>query len=355
MKNTDLFDDYLSGRFNEDQKREFEARLQVDDVLANAYGEHKELTSSLAEYEQNIKFKEILKNIHAAEIGNEARIMSLKEPFGIRYGRAVMVAASTAVIAVLSTIAILGTGGYLYKKQKSQITELGLTLKASSNAIVEGISKGSQKNNYAPANMEGSAFALNNRGYIVTSYHIIKNSDSIFIENGNLNRAHTNVVFVEPKLDLAILKLENAEIAKTWQVPFYFNDKRTDVGERVYTIGYPRKDMVYGEGSLSSLSGYNNDTCMYQISIPVNPGNSGSPLLDDDGNVIGVIRGKITNAEATGFAVKSAQIISAIQAQSADSLLPSKNRKAVLRGLKRPEQIKKINPYVFNILVYKKD
>jgi S1-C subfamily serine protease len=116
--------------------------------------------------------------------------------------------------------------------------------------------------------------------------------------------------------------------------------------------------MVYGEGSLSSLSGYFNDTAMYQISIPVNPGNSGGPLLNDQGNVIGVIRGKITGAEATGFAVKSNEIFKTISALPVDSTrndLMNKPKKQTLKGLKRTEQIKRINPYVFNILVYKKD
>jgi S1-C subfamily serine protease len=126
----------------------------------------------------------------------------------------------------------------------------------------------------------------------------------------------------------------------------------------VYTLGYPRKDMVYGEGSLSSLSGYSNDTSMYQISIPVNPGNSGGPLLNDQGNVIGVIRGKITGAEATGFAIKANEIVNSISALAADSLkndLFAFNKKQSLKNLKRTEQIKRINPYVFNVLVYKRD
>ena len=112
--------------------------------------------------------------------------------------------------------------------------------------------------------------------------------------------------------------------------------------------------MVYGEGSLSSLSGYSNDTTMYQISIPVNPGNSGGPLLDEQGNVIGIVRGKITSAEGTGFAIKSAEIIKSINTLSADSIQTT-NKKAGLKGIKRTEQIKRINPYVFNVLVYKKD
>jgi S1-C subfamily serine protease len=160
------------------------------------------------------------------------------------------------------------------------------------------------------------------------------------------------VVLTDPKLDLAVLKIENKEITKNWQVPFSFNEKATDIGEKVFTLGYPRKDMVYGEGALSSLSGFSNDTSMYQISIPVNPGNSGGPLLDEQGNVIGVIRGKITNAEATGFAIKSREIVKSLSVLSNDSIKTGSSRKPVLKGIKRTEQIKRINPYVFNVLVY---
>ena len=104
------------------------------------------------------------------------------------------------------------------------------------------------------------------------------------------------------------------------------------------------------------MTGFNNDTTMYQISIPVNPGNSGGPLMDEQGNIIGVIRGKITTAEGTGFAVKSTQIIrsiTSVEGETVKSELILNNTKSSLKKLKRSEQIKRINPYVFNVLVYK--
>jgi serine protease Do len=205
------------------------------------------------------------------------------------------------------------------------------------------------------ANLEGTAFAMNNDGYVLTSWHMVNGADSIFIQNASTERALAKVVFNDPALDIAVLKVENEERYKNWQVPFAFYNKGTDVGEEVFTLGYPRRDVVYGEGSLSALSGFRNDTSMYQISIPVNPGNSGGPLLDSYGNVIGLVRGKISSAEATGFAIKSTEIIrtiSSIDEDSARSELMPNNRSAI-KKLKRSEQIKKINPYVFNVLVYK--
>jgi serine protease Do len=363
MRVIDLFDDYLSGILSAEDRTSFENRLKTDATFANAFEEHQDLVTSLARQAERAELKNKLKAIHEAEFGN-TKVISLNREgnFAARHGRTIAVAASTALIAVLSTVAVLSTGGYLFKQQSNQITDLNrvvMELKASSDGIVEGITKNTKKTSYAPANLEGSAFALNNKGYIITSFHMVSGADSIFIQNALTERTLTKLILTDPKLDLAILKIENKELIKNWQVPFSLKEKTTDVGEKVFTLGYPRKEMVYGEGSLSSLSGYSNDTSMYQISIPVNPGNSGGPVLDENGAIIGVIRGKISGAEATGFAIKAHEILKSINSVETDSikqeLLIQNTKKTSLRSLKRSEQVKRINPYVFNVLVYKKD
>ncbi len=361
MRASDLFDEYIDGKMGGTDRARFEAQVAGDEVLAKALEEHLQLLSVMGSHSKRSDLKKRLKEIHEREFGVNNRVIALHrdENFARKHGKTIAVAASTAFIAVLSTVAILSTGGYLLKKQSNQITDLNrevMELKASSNAIVEGITRG-KKIVYAPANLEGSAFAISNSGFILTSFHVISGADSIFIQNVNTERSAASLVFSDPKLDLAVLKVENEEVVKKWEIPYVLKNNVADIGERVFTLGYPRKDMVYGEGSLSSLSGYSNDTTMYQISIPVNPGNSGGPLLDEQGNVIGVIRGKISGAEATGFAVKANKIVQAINTLPDDStkmvILDHKVKKATLKNLKRADQIRKINPYVFNLLVYK--
>jgi serine protease Do len=360
IRASELFDFYLEGTLTPEERADFERRLLSDLTFAHAFEQHKAMLNSMTRAVERNAFRKRLKDVHTQEFGHSKVIAMRDNTFASRHGKTIAVAASTALIAVLSTVAVLSTGGYLLKKQSNQITDLNrevMELKASSDAIVKGLKDGSKKNVYAPANLEGSAFALNNQGFILTSYHTVKDADSIFIQNNFTERNVAALVFVDPRLDLAVLKLENDDIIKNWQVPFSVKMKQTDVGEKVFTLGYPRKDMVYGEGALSSQSGYRNDTSMYQVSIPVNPGNSGGPLLDEQGNIIGVIRGKIAGAEATGFAIKANEIVSAI-AIASDTIqidLTGNGRKNNLKGLRRTEQVKKINPYVFNVLVYKKD
>lgn len=361
MKNTDLFDDYLFGKLNAQQKSEFENNLKTDEVFANAFNEHKTLVDALNKHAERNELRKALKAIHEKEFGNDAKIISIKQDtFTKKLGRNVAMAAGVGLIAVLSALALFSTGGYILTKQNNDITDLKREvseLKYTQDGIVEAIANVAEKPKYAPANFEGTGFAINNNGYIITSLHMIKGADSVFIENTTTGRTATKLVFSDPKIDVAVLQIENADVYKQWNLPFVFSSRNCDLGEKVFTLGYPRKDIVYGEGSLSSLSGYHSDTTMYQISIPVNPGNSGGPLLDEQGTVIGLVRGKITTAEATGFAIKSQQIINTITAfnkgQKQEEAFALNVKKNPLKSIKRNEQIKRINPYVFNVMVYK--
>ncbi|MES2760940.1 MAG: trypsin-like peptidase domain-containing protein [Bacteroidota bacterium] len=364
MRATELFDSYIFGGLSAEEKKEFENRIKTDAEFASAFDKHKTLIEGINQHEQRANLKQILSTIHNQEFGKDAKIISIKEEetFIKKHGKTFAVAASVAVIAVISTVTILSAGGYLLKQQSNAITDLKrdvTELKYSQDAIIEGINGATSKRikSYAPANIEGTGFALNNKGYFITSYHMVQNADSVFVTNAVLDRASAKLVASEPSLDIAIYKIDNINAIKDLTFPFSFKDNTSEIGDKIFTLGYPRRDAVYGEGALSSMTGFNNDTTMYQISIPVNPGNSGGPLMDEQGNIIGLIRGKQSSAEATGFAIKSNFIKQTIEKLENDSLkkeLSLVTKKSNLKGLKRSEQIKKIQPFVFNVMVYKK-
>ncbi|HXD92987.1 MAG TPA: trypsin-like peptidase domain-containing protein, partial [Bacteroidia bacterium] len=152
-----------------------------------------------------------------------------------------------------------------------------------------------------------------------------------------------------------ILKIEKDSAAKFANVPYTFKNSSADMGEKVFTLGFPAEDIVYGEGTIASLKG-SADTAMYQISVPINPGNSGGPLFDEQGNIIGLIKSKNSSAEGTGFAVKSnyiMQLLSKIENDTLKAELHSNSGKNLLRNLNRSQQLKRIEPCVYNIKVFK--
>jgi serine protease Do len=364
MRTTELFDKYIFGGLSAEEKIEFDNSVKTDSEFAGAFDKHKTLIEGINQHEQRANLKQILSTIHDQEFGKDAKIISIKseENFIKKHGKTFAVAASVAVIAVISTVTVLSAGGYLLKQQSNAITDLKrdvTELKYSQDAIIEGITGATSKRirTYAPANIEGTGFALNNKGYFITSYHMVQNADSVFVTNNVLGRASAKLIASEPSLDIAIYKIDNIDAIKDLSFPFSFKDNTSEIGDKIFTLGYPRRDAVYGEGALSSMTGFNNDTTMYQISIPVNPGNSGGPLMDEQGNIIGVIRGKQSSAEATGFAIKSnfiKQTIEKLENQELKKDLTLVTKRSNLKGLKRSEQIKKIQPFVFNVMVYKK-
>ena len=104
--------------------------------------------------------------------------------------------------------------------------------------------------------------------------------------------------------DLALLRIPY----QTKNYLTFANPGSADIGDQVFTLGYPVSDILgkevkYTDGSISSLSGLQGDATFFQISVPVQPGNSGGPLVNQDGNVVGVVTAVAAVAEfyrATG-------------------------------------------------------
>lgn len=134
----------------------------------------------------------------------------------------------------------------------------------------------------------GSGFIISKDGYILTCYHVVGNAQIIKVKIGeNLHPA--KLMYKDPNNDLALLKISGTFPAMTFS-----SDRTAKMGQEVFTIGYPNP-VLQGvnekltNGSINSLTGFQDDIRLYQISVPVQPGNSGGPLLDMNGNVIGIV------------------------------------------------------------------
>ena len=102
------------------------------------------------------------------------------------------------------------------------------------------------------------------------------------------------------------------------------------------------------DGTISSKTGYKNDVSTYQLTVPVHPGNSGGPLFDRHGNLIGIIKAKHSKAESATYAIKSRYVLNLIELLPERIVLPTNNN---LKGKDRTEQVKTLTNVVFFIKV----
>ena len=375
MKELEAFsqiEKYFNDQLSPEELTRFENQLQTDSEMAEYYRQYLQMDGALRFYSKRKALKEQLNAIHyqmeaKAEV-NPAAERKVITPFGDKQKRKIFwnqhyatmaVAASVAILTVFGTLMSIDVWRSMGKQQNARYTALRREvekIKNSQRAIAKGISGFGTPvaNKPIPANFSGTGFAISSDGYLVTSYHVVKDADSVFIENRAGERFRVKNIYRDQTHDLAILKIDDQNFTSFGSLPYAFKSDLSDLGERVYTLGFPREDMVFGEGSLSSKTGFEGDTTSYQISIPLNPGNSGGPLLDSQGNLIGVISGQQLDQQGASFAVKSAYLKQLVEQLSQDSLeVPIKlSNKNYLAGTSRPDQLKKIKDYVFVIRVY---
>jgi S1-C subfamily serine protease len=270
-----------------------------------------------------------------------------------KYRKNLAVAATVAIFMTLITL--FSTGQFNSDERGSNYSELKRdmeNIKRSQTDLIKNIKSNKQTKDIIQ--YSGTGFALSSNGYLVTNYHVIKGADSVYVQNNKGESFKVETLYIDPEFDIAVLQIKDTTFKNLAAVPYTFKKTNSDLGEDVYTIGYPKDDVVYGKGYLSSSTGFGGDSIAYQISIPVNPGNSGGPLMDSRGNVIGIVSGKQTQADGAAFAVKSDFLMRAVSNIPQDSLKQkiTINKKNTLAGLNRTQQIKKMQDYIFMVKVY---
>lgn len=190
----------------------------------------------------------------------------------------------------------------------------------------------------------GTGFFIDKNGYIITNYHCVENAKSIQISGvkGDTNKKYKATIEITDKQnDLAILKITDASFTPLASIPYSFKFTTSNVGEDCFVLGYPLintmgKDIKLTNGVISSKSGYDGNVAQYQISAPVQPGNSGGPVFDKSGNVIGIVQAKHTQAENAGYAIKANYIRNLVELLPTPINLPTANQ---LAGKALPQQV----------------
>jgi serine protease Do len=347
------FDHYLTGQMETTDRLDFEKDMQLNHLLKDQFLAHSQLVELMQKSFNRKLMRARLRNIHAETISGASFSATRHQRKG-RFMNLTTQLAAAAAVALIVTVAVMYLAGSFGLDHQDAYVEL----RNEVNDIFsqqESIKKELRKSHQKPVLFTGTSFAVSSDGLLVTNYHVIRDLDSVWVSkySDSLVRYVATIVYRNPEQDIALLKITDPQFKGFGRLPYSRPAKGAEMGEYVFTLGYSKQDVVFGEGSISSVSGYFGDTTSYQISIPVNPGNSGGPLFDADGNLLGIISGKNTQKDGVGFAIKSDYIFDAIQELSSqdDGYSPVINLKNRIAGKKRTEQLKTLQTLVFRVQI----
>lgn len=158
----------------------------------------------------------------------------------------------------------------------------------------------------------GSGFAVKGHNFVITNYHVVEGSKILAIEDQQKNRYLAYVIMVNPEADLAFLRIEGLDVSQS----SITIDKDLQVAntQRVFINGYPfGMPFTITEGIISSANQPMGNRHYIQTDAAVNPGNSGGPMMNQSGVVVGVTTSKFDNADNVGFAIRFDELIKEIE------------------------------------------
>jgi S1-C subfamily serine protease len=136
----------------------------------------------------------------------------------------------------------------------------------------------------------GTGFFVSPDGYLVTADHVIDGAKTITVTMPDGSEVPASVVAASRSTDVALLKLDVSKV----QYLEVGDSSKLALADEVYTIGFPAVEILgtshkYSDGKISSLSGIKGDNAFLQVSVAVQPGNSGGPLVDATGAAVGLV------------------------------------------------------------------
>lgn len=173
----------------------------------------------------------------------------------------------------------------------------------------------------------GTGFFVNNEGYVITNYHVVKTNENNTKIMFRDKEKDAKMIAFDEILDIALLKVEvkNKNYIK-------FSNNSPKKAQSILVAGYPygkyiSDDLKITSGIINSLKGIKNNTSMLQIDATVNPGNSGGPIVDkDSGSLVGVATMKLSKdytkaafgveSENTNYGIKSSQVKDFLEANN---------------------------------------
>ena len=356
---------YLDGTMLPAEKAYFEELRKNTPEIDQMVVEHNMFLHQMEGFSSRQNMKHSLHDVHAkllsmgdinegGEITAKSRVVNMWN----KYRKVGMIAAAVGGgIALMISVLVA-----YFNPISPDVTKLGVQLKQQQNQIAalnNEITK-SKIPTGVVIQGGGSSFLIDGKGYLVTNAHVLDRATSASVFNEEGKEFSAVIAYKNDEKDIAILKIEDEDFEPIKNLPYGIKKTNADLGEEIYTIGFPnfpRTDVVYNVGYLSSVKGYNGDTLTCQIQMNANHGNSGGPVFNKKGEVIGVLSTKLSKADGVSFAIKSKNIYQAVEELKKSDSTSSNlkiNASTTLNGEDRVNQVKKIESYVYMVKAYRK-
>ena len=355
---------YIRGEMSQEEKAFFEELRKTNPEVDQLVVEQTMFYNQLGNFGDWKNYKTALHDVHnhlldSGEIKEEAPKAIVRELWR-KYKRVMAVAATIA--GVTTFLIAISVSLYTRKQNKAELEQLSKEIKNEVsqknkkllNDVDQKIKISKAPENTAPRS-GGTGFLIDSKGFLITNAHVVKNATSVIVLNHKGEEFRAKIIYTNLVTDLAILKIQDDDFKTTGVLPYSIRKNGADLGEQLFTLGYPRNEIVYNEGYMSSKTGFKDDSMTCQIGVPANPGNSGGPVFNKNGEIIGIINTRLTDADGVVFAVTSKNIFIALEEVKKEDT-SAKHVKlplsSSLKNLERTQQIKKIEDCVFMVKSY---
>jgi serine protease Do len=359
----DAVERYLTGNMGEQEKVLFEELRRNTPEVDQLVVEHKLFLHQIDEYAMHRTLKHTFNEVHSnlvekgvidtgAAPSTGAKVIRF---FG-RYKKTMGIAACIACVTALAISPVIT----FFTPKKNEVDELVRIVERQGRKINKIEQQQQAQNNSVavtpalpkiPVDAQvsgGTGFMIDVKGYLVTNAHVLK-GDNVVVKNRQ-GEFKAKIAFVDKAKDLAILKIEDNDFKAPKSLPYGFRKRSSDLGEDLFTLGYPRNEIVYNKGYLSAETGYNGDTSNCQLQLNANHGNSGGPVFSNSGEVIGVIRSRQFDDNDVVFAIRSKEIFEVVdQLKKTDTTYRSIKLPgtSVIKGHDRTEQVRQVEDFVY--------